>query len=345
MEQLTATAGAVGSTFVNMGMQVLDGATAGVRGPSAQAMAWRADAMAAEIGHAELRTENEQLRQSLTRALGERDGAIAAMLRGCKEEIAGLLAEKVLAKQQQKQWVADSTRRRRLALVRDPGLWQPVASDFFKKCLVPNDDAVVLLVDLIPAFARFLTVSSLDRRLSHVSHQDLRNFCDELENVKPKTLLIIEPFKDVLEGLGMTPRNVRYVSNTSRWGYLVGCGLKGYSLCCGNDVVCRRLFLESLLSEEAKDAIRQHIVTLQNTEEAAAGGEDTRVAPQSSLPVAWQRVGLTERPRDPHSARQATDSSAAVVNATTSVCVGDRRDPPRFVQGVGRRVESEPYIT
>jgi len=98
---------------------------------------------------------------------------------------------------------------------RDPSPWQPVASDFLKSCLVPEDDATVLVVDLIKAFARFLTVSSLDRRLSHVSHQDLRNFCDELENVKPKTLLIIEPFKDVLRDLGMTVEALWYFSSTN----------------------------------------------------------------------------------------------------------------------------------
>ena len=80
MEQLTATAGAVGSTFVNMGMQVLDGARAGVRGPSAQAEAWRADVVAHQIGNAELRAEIEQLRQRATRA-EEKSFVVAPRLR------------------------------------------------------------------------------------------------------------------------------------------------------------------------------------------------------------------------------------------------------------------------
>ena len=82
---------------------MLDGATAGMRGPSAQAEAWRADVVAHQIGNAELRAEIEQLRQRATRAEGERDAANAAMLRGCKEEIADLVAEKMLAKQKNRQ--------------------------------------------------------------------------------------------------------------------------------------------------------------------------------------------------------------------------------------------------
>ena len=242
MEQLTATAGAVGSTFVNMGMQVLDGARAGVRGPSAQAEAWRADVVAHQIGNAELRAEIEQLRQRATRAEGERDAANAAMLRGCKEEIADLVAEKMLAKQQTNQKAAECRRRQRLALVRDPSLWQPVATDLFKKCLVPKDGAVVLLMDLISAFARSLAVSPLDQRLSVVLPQDLSSFCDELEKLDLKTHCIIQPFKDVLRDLGMTVEALCYFSSTiDVRNYRKGFGLKGYYLRCGTDVVCRSL--------------------------------------------------------------------------------------------------------
>ena len=243
MEQLTATAGAVGSTFVNMGMQVLDGATAGVRGPSAQAEAWRADAMAHQIGLAEARAEIEQLRQSLTRAEGERDAANAAMLRGCKEEIADLVAEKMLAKQKNRENVAAVRKRGRLVLIRDPGLWQPVATDLFKKCLVPtgDDGIVVLLTDLTSAFARSLAVSPLDRRLSHVSHQDLRSFCDELGKVTLTTYCIIEPFRAVLQDLGMTLERLWYFNSNNTMSYSKGLGLKGYYFRCGDDVVCRSL--------------------------------------------------------------------------------------------------------
>ena len=304
---------------------MLDGARAGVRGPSAQAEAWRADVVAHQIGNAELRAEIEQLRQRATRAEGERDAANAAMLRGCKEEIAGLVAKQMLAEQRRKEGNGECIRRKKLFLVRNPDVWQPVASDFFTKCLVPNDDATVLVVDLIKAFARFLTVSSLDRRLSHVSHQDLRNFCDELENVKPKTCLITEPFKDVLKGLGMTPRNVTYASNTNRVGYLEGCGIKGYFLCCGKDVVGRKW-----CSYKSR-----------SSEEAAAGGEDTRVA----LPVAWQRLGLTERPEAPDSSAVVAPFSAAAVapfSAEAVVPAGAAAVVPDGAAGVAPAPDVEP---
>ena len=38
--------------------------------------------------------------------------------------------------------------------------------------------------------------------------------------------------------------------------------------------------------------------------------DEEAAATQSSLPAAWQKAGLTERPRDPHSARQATGTPA-----------------------------------